>query len=190
MASTISQPFDREASDLHYLTVEARDDLGRGNRQTVELLLRITDVNDQAPVFRQEVYETFLVENSADFASPLVLEADDADEEGSDAAHVRYFIASSSGAAEANFSIDANSGRLRPNGPVDYERMSAVDGGEERLFRLFVRARDQGNPSLFSDVTVNIFVLDENDHSPVFERTLYEVSVDEDLEGGTPIIQA
>ena len=28
---------DREKSDFHFLTVEARDDLGRGNRNTAEL---------------------------------------------------------------------------------------------------------------------------------------------------------
>ena len=34
--------FDREKLDFHFLTVEARDDLGRGNRNTVELLIKGT----------------------------------------------------------------------------------------------------------------------------------------------------
>ena len=48
--------FDREKVDIHFLTVEARDDLGRGNRNTVELLIHLTDVNDNAPKFDQESY--------------------------------------------------------------------------------------------------------------------------------------
>ena len=43
--------FDREATDLHYLTVEARDDEGRGNRNTVEILISVQDVNDNSPLF-------------------------------------------------------------------------------------------------------------------------------------------
>jgi hypothetical protein len=34
-------PFDREKSSLHYLTVEARDDLGKGNRNNVELVIHV-----------------------------------------------------------------------------------------------------------------------------------------------------
>ncbi len=44
-------PFDREKSSLHYLTVEARDDLGKGNRNNVEIVVHIIDVNDNAPRF-------------------------------------------------------------------------------------------------------------------------------------------
>ncbi len=46
-----SSPFDREKSSLHYLTVEARDDLGKGNRNNVEIVVHIIDVNDNAPRF-------------------------------------------------------------------------------------------------------------------------------------------
>ena len=34
-------PFDREKSSLHYLSVEARDDLGKGNRNNVELVIHV-----------------------------------------------------------------------------------------------------------------------------------------------------
>lgn len=50
-------PFDRERSDLHHLTVEARDEGGAGNRNSVELILRVTDVNDNPP--RYSVFPTF-----------------------------------------------------------------------------------------------------------------------------------
>ena len=54
--------FDRERLDFHYLTVEARDDNGRGNRNTVELLIYVTDVNDNPPVFEAKEYEAYLPE--------------------------------------------------------------------------------------------------------------------------------
>ena len=52
---TSGTPFDREISEFHYLTVEARDDLGRGNRNTVELLINVADVNDNPPVFTKSM---------------------------------------------------------------------------------------------------------------------------------------
>ena len=54
--------FDREKLSFHYLTVEARDDNGRGNRNTVELLIYVTDVNDNPPVFEAKQYEAYLPE--------------------------------------------------------------------------------------------------------------------------------
>ncbi|KRT78306.1 Cadherin, partial [Oryctes borbonicus] len=74
--------WDRELVQRHYLTVEARDDLGQGNRNTVQLILNIEDVNDNPPIFLQKFYEARLVENNADFESPLRVEARDADLNG------------------------------------------------------------------------------------------------------------
>ena len=54
--------FDREKLNFHYLTVEARDDDGRGNRNTVELLIYVTDVNDNPPIFEAKQYEAYLPE--------------------------------------------------------------------------------------------------------------------------------
>lgn len=74
--------FDRELVSRHYLTVEARDDLGRGNRNTAQLIVNILDVNDNAPVFLQNKYEIVLLENEEQFESPLIVEAFDIDLNG------------------------------------------------------------------------------------------------------------
>lgn len=82
---TVKHPgpsFDRELVARHYLTVEARDDLGRGNRNTVQLIINIDDVNDNAPAFLQNKYEAVLLENADHFESPLVVEASDNDLNG------------------------------------------------------------------------------------------------------------
>jgi len=85
--------FDRELVARHYLTVEARDDLGRGNRNTVQLIVNIDDVNDNAPVFLQNKYEAVLLENENRFESPLIVEASDNDLNGQIA--LREILASS-----------------------------------------------------------------------------------------------
>lgn len=74
--------FDRELVSRHYLTVEARDDLGKGNRNTAQLIVNILDVNDNPPVFLQNKYEAVLRENEEQFESPLIVEAFDIDLNG------------------------------------------------------------------------------------------------------------
>lgn len=76
--------FDRELVSRHFLTVEARDDLGRGNRNSAQLIVSIEDLNDNPPVFLQNKYEAVLFENAEDFESPLTVEAFDIDLNGTD----------------------------------------------------------------------------------------------------------
>lgn len=82
---TVEHPgsnFDRELVARHYLTVEARDDLGKGNRNTAQLIVNVDDVNDNPPKFLQNKYEAVLLENEDHFESILVVEASDKDLNG------------------------------------------------------------------------------------------------------------
>ncbi|NXF55277.1 FAT4 protein, partial [Oceanites oceanicus] len=51
-----------------------------------------------------------------------------------------------------------------------------------------VRATDSSNPSIFSDVSVNVTVIDENDFPPVFPSSLIEETLEENLPA-TQIVQ-
>jgi len=53
---------------------------------------------------------------------------------------------------------------------------------------LVVEARDCGSPSLSSWTTVQLQVLDVNDHSPSFQVPCYNASVPEDLRPGTTVL--
>ena len=64
------------------MTVEARDDLGNGNRNSVQLIINIEDVNDNKPIFTQSRYEARLRENKIDFENMIRVEARDADLNG------------------------------------------------------------------------------------------------------------
>lgn len=74
--------WDREQVSRHFLTVEARDDLGNGNRNSVQLTINLEDVNDNNPVFVQAKYEARLLENQPEFQAVLRVEARDADLNG------------------------------------------------------------------------------------------------------------
>ena len=68
---------DREERKTHHLTGEVRDGEGEGNTNTVELLIHLMDIDNNAPVFLAERYEFFLLENSHQFKVPLVVTATD-----------------------------------------------------------------------------------------------------------------
>ncbi|XP_061729835.1 cadherin-23 [Cydia pomonella] len=178
--------FDRELVSRHYLTVEARDDLGKGNRNTAQLIVIIEDVNDNAPMFLANKYEARLLENERQFENPLVLEARDIDLNGTKNSHIEYSIVG--GEYKNNFSIDPNLGIVTPVDGLDFEQIPG-DNTNIRPIHLTVRARDFGVPPLSSTVPVTIYVQDVNDHAPTFQQMMYKRSIPEDMPGGTSVLE-
>ncbi|XP_041988601.1 cadherin-23 isoform X1 [Aricia agestis] len=180
------ESFDRELIYRHYLTVEARDDQGKGNRNTAQLVINIEDVNDNAPMFLANKYEARLLENELEFENPLVLEARDLDLNGTKNSHIEYSIIG--GEYKNNFTIDPNLGIIIPRSGIDFEQIPG-DNTNIRPIYLTVRARDFGVPSLSSTVPVTIYVQDANDHAPMFAQMIYKRSIPEDMPGGTSILE-
>lgn len=180
------QALDREIVQKHYLTIEARDNLGRGNRNTVQLVVHILDVNDNAPVFLQSTYEARLMENKLSFETPLVLEARDSDLNGTKNSEIKFEIIE--GQFRENFTIDMKTGHLTPITPIDFELLTSGTFNI-RPIHLTVLASDGGVPKLSSKVSVTIYVQDVNDHAPQFLRSVYTQSVPENLSSGSPVVE-
>lgn len=182
--------FDRELISKHYLVVEARDDLGLGNRNTVQLVIHVEDVNDNAPQFLQNTYEARLLENEENFDSPLFIEATDADLNGTKNSEVRYSII---GWAELrhNFSLDPITGEMKPRQPLDFEAISKDTRHLPSSVPIIiqVKAEDGGRPALSSVIEVTIHLQDVNDNPPIFELPEYSTTIPEDTPGGTSILK-
>ena len=184
--------FDREFIDRHYVTVEAVDNLGKGNRNTVQIIIDVEDVNDNAPRFLQTKYEARLQENHINFERPLIVEANDQDLNGTDNSKIRYRI--KEGHEKDNFTIDPVLGLIQPKHHIDFERLAIRDKEYDPKnsvipIRLLVVAQDHGTPSLSSSVFVTIHVTDMNDHAPTFEDMNYGVTVPETVPPGSSIFQ-
>ena len=65
---------DRETTAQYFVTIEARDSNGLGNRNTVQLVISVDDVNDNVPRFLQQKYEARLNENEENFLTPLIVQ--------------------------------------------------------------------------------------------------------------------
>ncbi|XP_032929347.1 protocadherin gamma-B5-like [Catharus ustulatus] len=158
---------DREQASEHRVTVVARD---RGRpvlSSSTELVLEVSDVNDNAPVFEEAAYSAYVAENNAAGALLLRVQARDADAGAN--GRVSYWLAGgSAGAAGAAplVSVEARSGALYAQRSLDYEQC--------REFSVEVRAQDGGAPARSSTATVRVFVLDRNDNAP---RVLWPAAV-------------
>lgn len=64
---------DREKTSRLGLTVESRDEDGRGLKGTASLVVNILDVNDNPPVFEKGVYEFLLNSELTNFTMPAFI---------------------------------------------------------------------------------------------------------------------
>ncbi|XP_041282899.1 protocadherin gamma-B5-like, partial [Onychostruthus taczanowskii] len=150
---------DREQASEHRVTVVARDRGRPALWSSTELVLEVSDVNDNAPVFEEAAYSAYVAENNAAGALVLRVQARDADAGAN--GRVSYWLAGgSAGAAGAAplVSVEARSGALYAQRSLDYEQL--------REFTVAVRAQDGGSPARSSTATVRVFVLDRNDNAP------------------------
>lgn len=64
---------DREMAAQLRLTVQARDENGRGNTGAAPLIVNLLDVNDNAPIFERDVYEFALNSDLTNFTTPAII---------------------------------------------------------------------------------------------------------------------
>ncbi|XP_065499889.1 protocadherin gamma-B5-like [Caloenas nicobarica] len=154
---------DREQAAEHRVTVVARDRGRPALSSSTALVLEVSDVNDNAPVFEEAAYSAYVAENNAAGAPVLRVLARDADAGAN--GRVSYWLAGGSADAAAYVSVEARSGALYAQRSFDYEQC--------REFAVVVRAQDGGEPARSSTATVRVFVLDRNDNAP---RVLWPAS--------------
>ncbi|XP_074012199.1 protocadherin gamma-B5-like [Numenius arquata] len=150
---------DREEASEHRVTVVARDRGSPSLWSRASLVLEVSDVNDNAPVFEEAAYSAYVAENNAAGAAVVRVQARDADAGAN--GRVSYWLAGGSACAAgaaAYVSVEARSGAVYAQRSFDYEQC--------REFAVAVRAQDGGAPARSSTATVRVFVLDRNDNAP------------------------
>uniref|UniRef100_A0A8C9EH72 Cadherin domain-containing protein n=1 Tax=Pavo cristatus TaxID=9049 RepID=A0A8C9EH72_PAVCR len=149
----IENSLDREEVSAYNITITATDGGSPALSSRADLVLEVSDVNDNAPVFEEAAYSAYVPENNAAGEPVLRVSARDADA----GANGRVSYALAGGGADAAFvSVRAETGELYAQRSFDYERC--------REFAVEVRARDGGTPARSATATVRVFVLDRNDN--------------------------
>ncbi|XP_016083754.2 protocadherin alpha-11 isoform X6 [Ornithorhynchus anatinus] len=153
-------PVDREKVAAYELLVTARDGGDPALEATASVSVAIADVNDNAPAFAQPVYTVLVKENNPPGSHIFTVSARDPDAQEN--ALVSYSLVDRpvrERPLSSYVSVHAESGRVYALQPLDHEELE--------LLQVQVNARDAGVPALDSNVTLQVFVLDENDNAPV-----------------------
>uniref|UniRef100_A0AAY5EWV6 Cadherin domain-containing protein n=1 Tax=Electrophorus electricus TaxID=8005 RepID=A0AAY5EWV6_ELEEL len=159
------QLLDREKVSGYNITVIASDEGSPAFSANKTLTLKVSDVNDNAPVFQRKSYAAYVLENNSPGVSIFAVTATDKDSGNN--ARISYFLEdiTISGVSASNYvSVNSDNGEIRAVYCFDYE--------QTKEFYIRIKAQDGGNPPLSGNVTVKIIIKDQNDNGP---QILYPV---------------
>uniref|UniRef100_A0A3Q3ILZ9 Cadherin domain-containing protein n=1 Tax=Monopterus albus TaxID=43700 RepID=A0A3Q3ILZ9_MONAL len=173
----IQSPLDREASSSHKLLLTALDGGKPPKSGTMEILIDVLDVNDNAPVFTKDVYSAEINENSPTGTTVIQVNATDLDEGLN--GEVSYFFGNVNSKVRELFDVDASTGVITVKGQLDYE--------EDGSYEIDIQASDRGPVPLRTEKSVTVNIKDINDNAPVIDITSRSNKISEDSRPGTTV---
>uniref|UniRef100_A0A8C9AIQ5 Cadherin domain-containing protein n=1 Tax=Prolemur simus TaxID=1328070 RepID=A0A8C9AIQ5_PROSS len=149
--------------------------------QIYQAELRVRDINDHSPVFRNKEVVLKILENTAEGTAFRLERGQDSD--GGLNGIQNYTINPSS-----FFHIkisDSDEGMIYPELVLD----KALDREEQQELSLTLTALDGGSPPRSGTSTIRIVVLDINDNAPQFAQALYKAQAPENSPVGSLIVK-
>ncbi|XP_048884541.1 protocadherin alpha-C2-like isoform X8 [Brienomyrus brachyistius] len=174
----LKKALDREKQAVHNLILTAVDGGVPARSGTASIIVRVLDVNDNAPQFDRKIYSINVTENTPIGSLVLRLNATDLDE-GSNAELSYSFMLYTTEKVQDMFELNSNTGELKVKGVIDFE--------EIQTFEMHIQAHDKGYDQLSGQCTVIVFVTDVNDNHPIIAITSLKSTVKEDVPIGTII---
>ncbi|KAL0994165.1 hypothetical protein UPYG_G00118610 [Umbra pygmaea] len=174
----LNSNLDREEQALHNLILTAVDGGVPARSGTASIIVRVLDINDNAPLFNQPIYTINVTENSPIGTLVMTLNATDLDE-GINADIIYSYTLYTSEKTQEKFSLNSNTGEVKVKDVIDFE--------ESQSFDIYIQARDQGSNSLSGDCKIMLFVTDLNDNYPEVTIKSFKSTVNEDVDIGTLI---
>ncbi|XP_063354057.1 protocadherin alpha-8-like isoform X37 [Pelmatolapia mariae] len=167
-------PLDRERQAIYDVTIVAKDAGTPSLTSLKSITIIVSDVNDNRPEFSANPYTFYVTENNLPGVSLFSVRASDHDE--GENAHISYHILrdekENSKLSSYSLNINSDNGEILALKSFDFETL--------KTFQFQVVASDSGTPSLSNNVTVNVFILDQNDNAPVI---LYPLSSNGSAQG-------
>ncbi|XP_037905049.1 neural-cadherin isoform X5 [Hermetia illucens] len=154
---------DLRQPHVYSLVVTATEDSG-GFSTSVELTIRVTDVNDNAPKFELPDYQAHNVDEDIPLGTSILkVKAMDSDSGAN--AEIEYLV------SDDHFAVDSN-GNIVNNKQLDADNNNAY-------YEFIVTAKDKGEPSKTGTATVRVYTKNKNDEEPKFSQQVYTPNVDE-----------
>ncbi|XP_026640636.1 protocadherin-19 isoform X6 [Microtus ochrogaster] len=154
----VEKNLDRETQSHYNFRITALDGGDPPHMGTAGLSIKVTDSNDNNPVFGESSYSVSVPENSPPNTPVIRLNASDPDE-GTNGQVIYSFYGYANDHTRELFQIDPHSGLVTVTGALDYE--------EGQVYELDVQAKDLGPNSIPAHCKVTVSILDTNDNPPI-----------------------
>ncbi|XP_059779938.1 protocadherin-23 [Balaenoptera ricei] len=169
---TTTLPLDYELKSQYILTLLALDSGTPTLSSSQTLTITVLDVNDEAPVFKQHLYEASVKENQN--PGEFVTRVEAVDRDSGINSKLQFEIMP--GALFGLFEINSDTGEVVTTTTLDRE--------VQEVLTLQVLVRDGGAPALSGTTTILCTVGDENDHAPEIIVPRHDIEVLENQEPG------
>ncbi|XP_053092832.1 protocadherin gamma-A12 isoform X14 [Pangasianodon hypophthalmus] len=161
----LSGELDFEDTTVHEFKIQAKDQGGLAD--SCEVVVEVTDVNDNAPKMTLMSFSNTLPENSPPGTVVAMINVQDSDSEEN---------------GKITCWVDGNLPFRTESSLSSYYSIvtdSSLDREQTAEYNITITAKDGGLPSLSSTKTLLVKVSDINDHSPRFERETYDAHIPE-----------
>lgn len=160
---SVARPLDREAIPVYHINLLVQDGSDRQGNSAM-LVVMVTDVNDETPVFHRSFYNVTIDDGTLPNSTVTMVKAVDGDE-GSNG-HIVYSL-SGDPIVMATFNVHATTGTIYSSVTLDYE--------VRRQHQLTITATDLGDMPRSSYASVLVTLHNLDDTCPQFTSSLYEI---------------
>ncbi|XP_014774848.1 putative protocadherin beta-18 isoform X1 [Octopus bimaculoides] len=178
---TLEKELDREMKDSFMLQVIARDEGSPTKEGILNVNISVSDVNDNSPVFTQNVYNVS-VNNQHQIEKPVItVHAMDSDT-GKNSKILYHFSSKTSDLVKNHFELDKTTG--------DIFIKKKMTSRKKLTYKLFIEAQDGGSPPLSSIAMALVNVINQQNNAPTIDVNFSEstgntATISEDIEVGS-----
>ena len=169
----LEERLDREIKESYLIQVIAKDSGSPSKQATLNVHVSVTDINDNSPVFSQNVYNVSVKNEPNEILPIVILSATDLDL-GDNGKISYHFSSKTSEVAKAHFRLNKWDGKI-----FLHKKLIPKQGMEHKLY---VKANDKGNPSLSSIAMVLVNVLNEQNNPPIVHINFVSKSIEKTVD--------
>ncbi|XP_051869474.1 protocadherin-10-like [Pristis pectinata] len=174
----LEKSLDRERQTSFQLVMTAVDGGNPPRSGTTQINISLLDINDNTPVFENEVYTASLEENAPLGTLVTKIKAVDLDQ-GTNAELKYSFVNVVPRRVRELFSLDPETGEIKVQEQLDFE--------DEKSYEIDVQAVDNGSPAITGHSKVLIDLIDVNDNAPEITVTSLSDKLPEGAAPGTVV---
>ena len=152
----LTGPLDRETRAQYTMNIVVTDGGSPARSGTLDVIIQVSDSNDNSPQFTEEIYEVTVPEDK--LVGELLCTVTALDSDLGTSGDVQYVLAQQSSQWSHMFDVDIMTGEITLSNPLDHE--------EADSYQLVINAYDLGPDPIPSSTEVVINVQDVNDNEP------------------------